>query len=328
MMYALLPALITYSPVVKSEGVFLALALLAMWVLLRWRLERNGWLLVVAGALLGLTFLTRGVGVAFVVGGLAFVVVAAHKHEVPSLIRGLAWPTLGLFSLGVGLVLAFQLALNVNYGDTWSVSGTDIAPLTLMFGTNRETRGGYNRADLERIGWNSEIPTERRRALDEATAIAYDRIRTGGFGFIGFALGEKMARLWEQEGSIARWSINDDRIRAVDRPTVYLLVDAAYVALLSLAVVGTGGILYRGGIDRPEVDGVVVVMVVVPLLGLGLLHMFFEVQPRYHLAFWPALSLFAAIAVEYLQASGTRYKRRFALKEKRDSQGTPARRDG
>lgn len=310
--YGFLPALIGYSPVLSSEGVFLTLTLAGLVALLVWQRSPDiPLVLAVAGVALGAAFLTRAPGLAFILGGAGFVVAnLSSTTSAKNTLRGL-----GLFSASLAVVLAPQLALNVHYGDSWSVNGSQYSSLSILFGTNRETRGGFSMEDLQLIGWDSAVTTaERSEAYARARDLGRERIRSDVPGFLVFALTDKVGRLWEQEyGTIVRYSLTNDSATPIDGRAVGRVVDSFYVAVLSLGLIGCVGYAARLRAQREPVGSMYVALLVVPALALAAIHMVLEVQGRYHLSFMPMLVILAAVGAQTLR--GGLAKVQYSLKK-------------
>jgi len=293
-MFGLLPSLVGYAPVMSSEGIFMTLTLVGTLLALRWRTQPRAWLIIGAGFAFGMSFLARGIGVAFMIGAVTFVVVAAGVTRWRVLLQSLA-----LLGIGTAIALLPQLSLNVMYGQEWSISSSSIAPLSFMFGTNQGTNGGFSREDLEQIGWKpGQTPSEREVVYDRAISVGLGRITADPVGFVWFAATDKMARLWEQEAQIVRtWSVAEDRRDVIDGQRIGLWVDSWYAAFLAMVLFGLFAatrVVSKGRWIRP-LD--TIVLLILPLLVVASIHGVLEVQPRYHIVFLPTLSLFSGFAV-------------------------------
>ena len=163
---------------------------------------------------------------------------------------------------------------------------------SLLFGTNFDSKGRYNVADLELAGYLGGDRWKRIDASKVARKIAIERITDDPFRFARFALSDKVIQLWGNEHNLYGWASGDrqrgDKLSLKMRNLSLAGLDGVYRTTLLLLLV----ILVRETL-RPSyllALGVVALMFSLP-------HLFLEVQPRYHLAMTPFIIVASALLV-------------------------------
>ena len=149
--------------------------------------------------------------------------------------------------------------------------------LVFLFGTNMETKGRYNREDIEAAGYPSDDPEIQEAAPDVAREMALNRIRSEPARFVMFALTTKMEQLWERERALNNWSIGDAKARNEAnyylRRAAILGADGAYRVVFVLFLVALAGQVRRP--THAAMLGGIVLLYALP-------HLLIEVKSRYH----------------------------------------------
>ena len=175
-------------------------------------------LYIAIGLVAALLFFTRGNGLLI----LLVTVLALFATSPTNLLGNLSLAELGrricsrIPWVASSLVVAsFALIVVAHAGLSWAsghgaqFSGSHWAPLQLLFGTNREHRGGFNVADAHLSGYTGDNRLPRAEAARKAGEIAIERIREDVPGFARFAFTAKMGRLWGRENSLYNWAVGD-----------------------------------------------------------------------------------------------------------------------
>jgi hypothetical protein len=231
--------------------------------------------------------LTRNSGVVI---ALAIVVAGLLWSKMPRRAKSIfaaAWLA------AAAVCLSPQIVYNYTEYGVFSIQSSRWGALNLLSGTNMESGGRHNRRDAamatpkhrsrERFDW-VEASREMRR-------VAWARISDDPGAFARFALTTKFDTMWCDEGYGARLSFReggrtDDSLRAASRRWIgvanryYGMVVLA--ALLGLVLAARSG---RYRLLLVSAGGV--------LLITFSLHVFIEVQPRYHFAVLFLLPLLA-----------------------------------
>ena len=282
-LFGLAPGTIWYSSLVSPEAVFHVILMSALLLLsIAAGGRRQSVLIGAAGAMLGLLFVTRPVGLFFYIAFLACILTSeafrAWRERAFTYRLSLA---AGSFLLPVVLL---GLANYSIFGE-FKVSSHSTGAWNLLNGTNFETQGRYSDADGELAGYIGANATSWKEADRKAIQIAISRIKADPLRFVRFALSDKIAAMWGHDTQGLYWSLHSspDRTRFMESG-LYLLLEqvtnAFYVACLFLFVLAIPLVMVR-------CEPATVFLCAIPILMLGALHVFIEVQGRYHVVFMP-----------------------------------------
>lgn len=280
------PSTIAFSTIVSSESVFILLLSLSLYFLSKYFTSKNIYNLAIVSLTLGLLFITRSNGIAFFVAFIIILVCSMQSHCPKNPIRAIAYSVLPFIG-----ALLLQGYLNYSYTEKFSVSTSPHGVYNFLAGTNRETRGGYSAEDRELAGYRGANKVSYEEANKKAMQIAIHRITNDPADFIYFALTKKINKLWGND----TYGINRSLTRSPKRAdmgssgmmrVLRIVASAYYMLMVSLFVIWL--------VLRIRKNYVELGMLCLPLMGLALLHIFIEVQARYHVPFMPFIYFGAA----------------------------------
>jgi hypothetical protein len=296
--FAFAPATLIFSPVISSEAVFNLLLMTALYCTMKpcssvAQRYRN---FSFASFCLGCLFLTRSTGLIFYVSILIYMFLKPNILLVPKVKRTYAWIA---WVLPFALVLSWQLSFNINHYGRYSVSASTWSSFLLLTGTNRVSKGGFSRADADLVGFSGKHLLPPEEASAKALGLAKERISSDPVGFIKFALTDKIKRLWGTDAqslyqAVATPSTFYMRYRRdFIQPILANIIDCFYLISLVLAL----GFIIRSARHQ---SWEFLTIAVLPMASLAFLHIFVEVQSRYHVPFMPYLYTFAASSTSFL----------------------------
>jgi 4-amino-4-deoxy-L-arabinose transferase-like glycosyltransferase len=289
----LAPGTIWYSSLVSPEAVFQLILMFSAFLLSIASLGYKQRALVGAtGIMFGVLFATRPVGLFFYVAFLTYIL-TSDKFR--------AWRGRGLASgmslaMGSFLIPIVVLGLaNYSVSREFRLSSHSTGAWNFLNGTNFETKGMYSDADGELAGYiragrrlvgpKGEDAQSWKEADGKAIRIAFERIKDDPVRFLRFALSDKIDSMWGNDIQGLYWSLYASPERArFEKSGLYFVLEqvtnAFYVACLFLFVLAIPLIIVR-------CEPATVFLCAIPLLMLAALHVFIEVQNRYHIVFMP-----------------------------------------
>ncbi len=195
-----------------------------------------------------------------------------------------------LVVVGFALVVGVHASLSWTSGYGFQISGSQWAPLQLLFGTNREHSGGFNVTDAHLSGYTGDNRLPRSEAAERARQMAIDRITEDVPGFARFSFTKKMGRLWGRETSLYNWAIGEKERRELFRERIQTtalgILNEAYRLIFLLWLVTQ--------IRRPSYF---LALALIAFL-YALPHLLVEVQSRYHVTMTPYM-LFGAFLLAH-----------------------------
>ncbi len=264
--YAVTPSLALFSGVLMTETVYATALLAALAPFVSGVRASSG---ALSGLVLGVSQYIRATSIY-----LAPVFLIA-------MIRRRAWKAVGAFS---ALLLVALLPVIVATG---GVSTSTIGGLSLMMGTNQASDGWYNEPDVALYStWGDD---RERRAVDEAVR----RVAGDPRGFAELAV-RKSHAMWTQEYYGVTFALTDAGASEADQAAAFLASQFVYTLVLIAAVWTAWRLRY----DRP----VLVWLILGIFVTVGAIHVFTEVQPRYHAYVVPLFIVLAAPAIARIAA--------------------------
>jgi hypothetical protein len=254
-LYAIWPAHILLTGVLLSETVYATLLLGAVWGTV------GGY--STAGALfLGISHYVRSFSIFFAPAFLGYLILQR------------SWRSAALF------VLVFVLALVPVVVATGGVTTNRLGGWSLLVGTNQEANGRHNKEDqdLYRRVWGDDRE-------DRARAEAVRRIIGDPIGF-GALVVRKTHDMWAGDYYGVRFGLRDARAPENAVAVGRLLSQTFYAGVLVAAT----GSLWATRRRPPKLVGLIIAIVVI----IAALHVFVEVQARYHAHVVPLMILLAA----------------------------------
>ena len=180
-------------------------------------------------------------------------------------------------------VVSPLIALNLHVDGRLSLSSTPYAPYNLLTGTNVEEGGQWNQQDLLACGWVGNRPLPNYESRTKARRMAWQRIGADPLGFFLFAFTVKMDHLFRNED----FGVDSSRYyvaQAEQRFDFFAnLANGYYVVLLLSSTVALCCVLLRRRTDW--------MILLAPFSSLGVLHLFINVMPRFHVPLLPVFVL-------------------------------------
>lgn len=301
LMYALAPSTVAYSSVVSPEAVFNLLLVAAAYSLsLAYRQREKSVTFVAMSSLcFALLFLTRPVGLFFLLGAALFVLssfgprAAGGGRQYPQLLLALGGPFAVVVLLNAGVV--YQAI------DVFRLNPHGGGAANLLNGTNYATKGTYSQDDMELAGFQGPNPLSWKVASANATRIALARISSDPVRFIRFSLTDKVTSMWGSDTQGLYWSLQaSPHLERIQSSGLYQamarLTDAFYLLCMLAFVAALAFALFR------KVPAMLVLPWLLPLLVMAALHVFIETQGRYHIPFMPFIYSAAALMIGRLSA--------------------------
>lgn len=267
-LYALAPSFELLTGVLLTEPTYATMLLAALWAMppaaLRGGALGSALGSAASGLLVGLSQYVRTTSVFL-----------APAFLVPMIARR-AWRQAALFSLALLLALVPVIAT------TGGVSTSPLGGWSLLVGTNAEHYGTYS--DEDKALYNSWGEEREKLALIEAVR----RISADPIGFATLAV-RKVHVLWSRDDYGVTFGFEGTSVPDTLRQSASLLSMLFYVAVFGAATLA----LWRMRSSPSQLAAVVLGI----LLTVAALHIFVEVQPRYHAYTVPLLILLAASLV-------------------------------
>jgi len=295
LMYGFSPSVVFFAPLITSESLFNCLIVVCLYVSSRYHRHaelRTAAALGAAGAFL---FLTRMNGGAFMIAFALYVVVWPGE-------RRQRWLPLASL-LATFLFVVFLNAYGTSrYTGQFSLLPSKWGAYNLMAGTNRLSRGGYNTEDLALAGFTGDPALSHAEASRNALRIGIERITTDPFGFMAFAFTDKLMHFWGTDVACVDWPTNQSpkRQALVDARIIGLahrLTEAFWLFLNLTAALALVWCLASPRRRAERLPDPLTCVVVLPMLLLSLIHIFVEVQPRYHVPYLPLLCMLSAMSL-------------------------------
>jgi len=287
--FAFMPSLIYFNGAVSSETPFLLFLLLALFFFARFIARpRIGLDLIAFSGAFGLAHLTRNNGLVLFSGTLAIACAALWEQHGYRFVKAVQPLLVGLVTFLC--VVSPQIALNLHVDGRLSLSSTPYAPYNLLTGTSIENRGLWNQEDLLACGWLGTHPLPSFESSAKASSMAWQRIGADPLGFFLFAFTVKMDQLFRNEiyGISSNHHYFGWRSRGFD--FFSKLADGYYVVLL---VASTSAMCFT--LLRLRRNWMILLA---PASSLGVLHLFINVMPRFHVPFLPVFVLALASVLD------------------------------
>lgn len=271
--FALYPGTIMFSQVFSTEMAF-AFFFLAILITINSSYKHK---YLFSGVLSGLLFITRSTGIATVIA--IIISILFHTDIKRSL------PKLSKFFTGISIILFSQLALNLTQGNEFSFSSSQWGSYNLMVGTNQKYNGSYNREDLSLAGFD-KLP--HSKASENAKKIAIERIAKSPYEFMKFALTTKVGVLWETDSytiykGIPSKNRKEFQKRRGSFTSHYEVLNPIYFGIIFSSILALIlSALYRLILKKDTRNKFTLSIISLSFLGIAGLHLFVEVQARYH----------------------------------------------
>ncbi len=261
--------------------------------------------LALASVFFAFLYLTRPVGLFFILGAVLFAVLLP--------LPGTGRPVRRRSRLLLALTGPFAVIVLLNAGVGYQATGEfRLQPARGRRGQPIERdepcdeghlQPGRRQRDL--AGFQGPNAVSWKEASANATRIALSRISSDPVGFIRFSLTDKVTSMWGSATHGLYWSLkaspqlgnmrSSGQYEAMARLTdaFYLLSMLSFVAALAFAV-------FR------KVPAMFLMPWLLPLLAMAALHVFIETQGRYHIPFMPFVYSAAALMIGRLSARMSR----------------------
>lgn len=292
--WALYPAMITFTPVMSSESPSITLMLLATAALVEvlHRSPRPPKTVLAGlgiGVLAGMAFYSRSTSLLLLP---ALGMPLLDRTDSPVRLRVVL---AACMVFGFGLTLVPQTMWHKQYFGTYNFTTNPQGGLVLWYGTSRESNGRWNQewqnamiAEVAEDGYIWPDYGAKKEASRRAKQLAVASILDDPADFFGFALTDKFDQMWANDNVLASSWEASTRAKTHLEPLytpISMGLNVAYIALWVLALAGAVFSVARGGagLGLPY-------LFIMTFFGF---HLFFEVQPRYHLLLMPYVCVVA-----------------------------------
>jgi hypothetical protein len=200
------------------------------------------------------------------------------------------------------MIISMQLFLNIKYENKVSIATSPWGQYVFLNGTNYETKGQYSSSDLILAGFIGTNKVSMEQAQKNAITIAITRISNDPLKFIQFALTDKINSLWGTDTHNIRWSIGESPRKEEIRKQVLVgmgILDTVFFMIKVCGLLYLITILFNYKYYYKEHKNILnfIIIMVIPLLLLSVLHIFIEVQSRYHMPFMPFLIIITGMFI-------------------------------
>ena len=277
------PEHLLYTNLLGSDTLFSTGLLMSVWLISAARRSAGPasfWMIYGAGASLGLAHWMRATAPLFAVIVGAFLCLRPGERLYNRAIKG------GMLAAGFGTLVLPTVVFNYQTYGIVTINASQAAGWSLMMGTNNESGGAWNAEDVnlfhEELGKaeaeEGEHPAIFRNRV--ARQIAMRRIAEDPTGLFFTILRYKVSNLWGNAANL-KWSLRTSRLAQAEN-YIWAFSDFWHkVALIACAV-----ILFRRRRQMSAWDDIGAVYIFCAL-AKTLIHLVFEVQPRYHHMFIP-----------------------------------------
>ncbi|AKX96059.1 glycosyltransferase family 39 protein [Neomoorella thermoacetica] len=289
-LFSLWPAQIMMNSVLASEGPFLLMFLVVLLLLVKAKSDdskRRQALCFMAGLILGLSCTIRAVGFLLLFVVLAYICfIDGNKTN--------KWQILKLLLAGFFLVvIPYYLFRWLTFKIPPTVSSL---PFNLLYGTNIGYIGMWNPEDAALA--HKLIEQYGSRASRYILGVAFSRMISNPMGLLKLMC-NKFEVMWSDDAYGAYWSTINIAPNLIEIPIIrvdllYILSQLYYVFMLCLAIIGLIKIqkTIKIKMQRDKIYNVSLLFVLV-IIGFVILHLFIEVQSRYH---YPVVAIIILLA--------------------------------
>lgn len=295
LLYGLCPGIIFFATTISSESLFCFFIISGFYLISRAKMSSSlkyAWL---SGLCFGLFFLTRSNAIVFIIPYMIYLFITQKRNTFFK----------AAFTIGILLPLFFQLELNKKYGERISFSSSPWGAYNFMVGTNRKSKGGFSVEDLELAGFKGPNKVSQAEASQKAISIAYERIMNDPKDFAIFATTVKLERLWYTDSQainigVVRSEKNEELKEELSTgkqwldSCLYMFIYSSLVFLLYQFIIS-----FQPSQESKKEDDLLPITLF-PLVLLAGLHLFIEVQPRYHMPFFPFFALYTGLLIANL----------------------------
>jgi hypothetical protein len=281
-LFALAPSQILMTGVLAAEAPYGLLLTAAIWISLKFgsRPLLGG---VCIGIVLAASQYVRATTPAILPAFLLIPFLAPAARLRPAAVMA------GVMAIVVLVCLLPVVAWNEQTRGELSIAPSYYGGWSLLVGTNSASGGQYDDSLISQVQGVPGTP----EFDSNAQKLAITRLEEKPLQFAELAL-RKFPRMWAPEDYGVSWTVGVSHPSNKDESVTLLLASqAAYVAILALAVLG----LWK---FRRAVPGTVVVILAM-ILAMGIAHTIVEIQPRYHSFVEPLLCIFAGPGVSVLR---------------------------
>ena len=292
LLYCFTPALIFYSPVISYEGPSILIYLIAFFFGIKiYSVQKNIYFFMF-GMFFSLSFIAR-LNSLLIVGPILILIFFYLKNKKFSRIK-----FYGSFTAGIIIPIFLQIALNYYYENRLSLTSNNLSTLfysVLITGTNIEYSGTYNTLDIHNIPENMGVK--------EYFNLIINRIFYNPSEFYKMSIGSKLSSLWDGDGFSVFWS--NFHIPPVQRDNIYFYYKLATIGMVTMIItvlfVSITFIYNFFNVYQKEVTIHTILLrsLLLSLTLLSILHIFIEVQGRYHLMAYPLIVLSLGSSLNY-----------------------------
>lgn len=270
-LFALSPAATLMTSVVATETTYTALLTLAFYTSLRAGKSGSARTSLAGGVVLGLSQYVRTTSMLFLP---AFFVEAWFRLSPRAALRSNA-----LMGAGFLLMLIPVMLFNIEHRGKLSLVTSDVGGFSFYIGTNIAAEGSWTLEDGKYLLSFSSS----EEANEKATAAAFQRIKDDPAGFLRL-IPRKFRNMWAYDGYAVDWAFWDMWIPSV---RVLRAASGIYWTLILLAA---GAAVFTLRKKPPPW----MLLTLGCLATVSALHMFLEVQARYHSYYLPMMIALAA----------------------------------
>ncbi len=283
------PSTILYSSVMSSESIFTLIFSICLLFTIRFYNSHNISYLIILSLSCGALFLTRTIGVVLIISIILLIpTLSLSKIELKHKIIKITSAALIPFVV----TLMLQGLLNYKIENNFSVTPSKWGAFLLLTGTYEPSNGRYSKEQAELVGFIGENKIPHDEASKLAVEIALERIISSPIRFLEFSLTDKVEWLWSSKWAMI-WSTNTTTNEENIKPFRILLHLVTNSYLIFAILTFTAWVLIN-------IKNKWIFILMLPVTGLAILHIFVEVQGRYQIPMMPFIYLGAGIAINEL----------------------------
>lgn len=291
-LYAFYPGGISFTSVISSEVLMMTFILLTVYFFFSIMYETDSLVvlkLILCGLCCGVAYLSRNVSLLYllIMGSVLWMIPKPKFTMSKRMIMSV------LITFSFAVTVFPQVVWNYEKYGMISITSNPWGDIVLLFGTSQATNGTYNKAEVMSLyqeGKRAGESLDHLAIMQKAKEEAISRILLEPWRFLHFALGEKFDRMWANDHLLS-WSTKESPLfKEGKHRTLFDFLhgvhNAYYFYLWCFALVGVILALRSNHWGMILMTGFILITFV--------FHLFYEVQPRYHLPVMPFVCILAS----------------------------------